>query len=91
MYPSNLLSSVACTCVFVTQYLWLAGAVTDDCRVLLDVEEVDGDVALQEDVVDGRLNLQAQVVAGVGLAQGEPGYSSAILMSTGSHFNLKTS
>ena len=81
MYPSNLLSSVACTCVFVTQYLWLAGAVTDDGRVLLDVEEVYGDVALQEDVVDGRLNLQAQVVARVGLAQCEPGCQNKMGLS----------
>ena len=48
--------------------LRIAGAVADDGGVLLDVEEVDGDVALQQDVIDGRLHLEAQVVRRVGLS-----------------------
>ena len=48
--------------------LRIAGAVADDGGVLLDVEEVDGDVALQQDVIDGRLHLEAQVVRRIGLS-----------------------
>ena len=48
--------------------LRIAGAVADDGGILLDVEQVDGDVALQQDVIDGRLHLEAQVVRRVGLS-----------------------
>ena len=51
-------------------YIWVTLAVADDGRVLLDVEEVDGNVAPQQHVVDRRLHLQRQQVRRVGLQSG---------------------
>ena len=39
--------------------LWIAGTVADYGRVLLNVEQVDGNIALEQHVVDGCLHFKA--------------------------------